>query len=61
MFCIFCLCIEWIKNKPKQALQSTLEQKTGNFTKETTEDEAKRIYDERSRTYDQVIFEMKVK
>ena len=49
------------KEQAKAGFTKYFGAKTGNFTKETTEDEVKRIYDERSRTYDQVLFEMKVK
>ena len=49
------------KEQAKAGFTKYFGAKTGNFTKETTEDEVKHIYDERSRTYDQVIFEMKVK
>ena len=44
----------------KDTLKELFGEKTANLTKETTEDEIKRIYDERSGGYDQVLYEIKI-
>lgn len=43
----------------KVVLTKYFGEKTGNITRETSKDELKRIYDERSGTYDQVHNEIK--